>query len=134
MTLKKRIGAGAAVFGILFVVDFLVHGVLLKGAYQATAGLWRPLGEMQRLMWTMWVLYFLNALILPYLYSKGHELGKNPIGQGLRFGAAIGLLMASGMSLGTFMMISTPASMALVWFIAGMVQFSLVGIAIALID
>jgi hypothetical protein len=133
MTIKKYVTMGAAVFGILFVGDFLVHGILLKGAYQATASLWRPVADLRRLMWTTWVLYLVNALVLPYIFAKGYETGKRPFGQGLRFGAAIGLLMASGMSLGTYLMIAIPASLAIAWFITSMIEFALVGIALALI-
>ncbi|MBI3013031.1 MAG: hypothetical protein HYY63_05330 [Elusimicrobia bacterium] len=133
MTKKRRVLAGVAVFGILFVSDFLIHGVLLKGTYEATASLWRPMAEMQSLMWTMWTLYFVNAMVLPYIYSKGHDQDKTPAWQGLRFGLLIGLLMSSGMSLGVYLMIPIPATMALTWFIAGMIQFAVVGIAIALI-
>jgi hypothetical protein len=133
MTKMRCAIAGAAVFGILFVSDFLVHGLLMKGAYEATAALWRPMGEMRSLMWTMGVLYLVYALVLPYMYSKGYEPGKSPAGQGLRFGLAIGLLLSTGMSLGTYFMISIPLSMAIQWFIAGMIQFTVVGIAIALI-
>jgi hypothetical protein len=133
MNPKRYAGAAAAVVGIQFVLDFIVHGVLLKDSYQATASLWRPMAEMQGLMWTMWVLYLLCGLVLPYLYSKGYEPGKGVIGQGLRFGVAIGLLLASGMSLGTYFMIPLPRSMAVAWFVAGMVQYAVIGMAIALI-
>jgi len=134
MTMKKRIAAGAAVVGIQFVSDFLVHGILLKSAYQATASVWRPMAEMQSLMWTMWITYLVSAAVLPYLYAKGYEAQKSPIGQGLRFGAAIGVLMSSGMSLGTYFMVPIPVSMAVSWFIGGMIQFLLVGVAIAMIE
>ena len=133
MEMKRRVAAGAAGCGILFATDFLVHGLLLKGAYEATASLWRPMEEMHGLMWAMWVLYLVSALVLPHMYSKGYEPGKGAAGQGLRFGLAIGLLMSTGMSLGTYFMIPLPASLAAAWFAAGMVQFAVVGIAIALI-
>ena len=35
------------------------------GIYEATASLWRPMEEMQSMMWTMWVLYLVSALVLP---------------------------------------------------------------------
>ncbi len=133
MTTKRCIGATAAVIAILFVTDFVVHGILLKGMYEATAGLWRPMDEMNRLMWAMWVMYLVNGLVLPFLYSKGYEAGKSAIGQGLRFGAVIGVMMSTGMSLGTYFMIAVPGSMAAAWFVVGMLQFILVGIAIAFI-
>lgn len=133
MPMKRCIAATAAVIGILFASDFLIHGILMKGAYEATAALWRPMEDMNRLMWTMWVMYLVNGLVLPYMYAKGYEPGKSSLGQGLRFGLAIGLLMATGMSLGTYFMIPLPASMAATWFVVGMVQFLAVGAAIGLI-
>jgi hypothetical protein len=133
MSNKRCIASAAAVIGILFASDLLVHGMLLKGSYEATASLWRPMAEMESLMWTMWVMYLVNALVLPYVYSKGHESGKGAVGQGLRFGLIIGLPMATGMSLGTYFMIPLPVSMAVSWFVAGMVQFALVGVAIGLL-
>jgi hypothetical protein len=105
----------------------------MKGAYEATAAVWRPMAEMHSMMWTMWVLYLISAVVLPHLYAKGYEADKGAVGQGVRFGGLIGLLMASGMSLGTYFMVAIPASMAVSWFVAGMIQNVLVGIAIALI-
>jgi hypothetical protein len=133
MTFKRWLGVGAAVVGVLFVTDFVIHGVFMKNAYEATASVWRPMAEMQTMMWIMWVLYLIDAAILPYLYLKGFEPQKGRVGQGLRFGALIGLLMATGMSLGTYFMVPIPASMAVSWFVAGMVQYLLTGILIALI-
>ncbi len=133
MTMKRWLAAVAAVAGVLFVTDFVIHGVLMKSAYEATASVWRPMAEMQALMWTMWVMYLIDAAILPVLYLKGFEPQKARVGQGLRFGALIGLLMASGMSLGTYFMVPIPVSMAVGWFVGGMVQCLLAGVVIALI-
>lgn len=133
MTIKRWLAAGAAVVGVLFVTDFVIHGVLMKSAYEATAAVWRPMPEMQGLMWTMWVLYLINATLLPFFYFKGFEPQKGRVGQGLRFGALMGLLMSTGMSLGTYFMVPIPVSMAVSWFVGGMVQFLLTGIVIALI-
>ena len=133
MTNKRCLAATVAVFGILVVTCFLIHGLMLKEAYQATASLWRPMEDMKSFMWMWWVLYLVNALILPYFYSKGYESGKSPLGQGLRFGLAVGLLLSTGMSLGTYLMIAMPASLALIWFSTGMIQYTIIGIVIALI-
>lgn len=133
MTIKRWLAAGAAVVGVLFATDFVIHGVLMKSAYEATATVWRPMAEMQALMWIMWVLYLIDAAILPFLFLKGFEPQKARVGQGLRFGALIGLLMATGMSLGTYFMVPIPVSMAVGWFVGGMVQFLITGVVIALI-
>ena len=133
MNQKKCWLSVIAVVGVLFVTDFVIHGILLKGAYEATASLWRPMEVMHSMMWTMWVIYIVNGMVLPYIYSKGFEAGKSPVGQGLRFGLVIGLLMATGMSLGTYFMIAIPVSLAVSWFVGGMVQYALVGLALGAI-
>lgn len=133
MAIKRWLAAGAAVVGVFFVTDFVIHSVLMKNAYEATAAVWRPMAEMQSLMWTMWALYLIGAAVLPFLYMKGYEAQKPRVGRGLRFGALMGLLMASGMSLGTYFMVPIPVSMAVNWFVAGMFQYALAGIVIALI-
>ena len=129
--MNKRCAMTAiAVFVTMAVLEFLIHGVLLKEAYLATASVWRPMEEMHGMMWLMWVIYLVNALVLPYIYVKGYEAGKSPIGQGLRFGLAIGVLLSTGMSLGTYFMIPVPVSLAATWFVAGMIEYAVVGVVI----
>lgn len=127
---KRCAMTAVAVFVTMAVLEFLVHGVLLKEAYQATASVWRPMEEMHGMMWLMWVIYLVNALVLPYIYVKGYEAGKSPIGQGLRFGLEIGVLLSTGMSLGTYFMIPVPVSLAATWFVAGMIEYAVVGVVI----
>jgi len=130
---KKCLLSAIAVVAILFATDFVIHGMILKESYAATAALWRPMEEMHGLTWTTYALYAVNGLVLPYLYYKGVEAGKAPLGQGLRFGLLIGLMMASGWSLGTYFMVPMPGSLAATWFVAGMIQFALVGLALGAI-
>ena len=50
MNPKRLIIAIVIVFIAIFATDFLIHGVWLKSDYAASASLWRPESEMQKLM------------------------------------------------------------------------------------
>lgn len=124
---KKFWLACIAVLVVEEVVNFLIHGVLLMTDYQATAGLWRV--DMMRLMWIYHVIMVVGAFFFTFIFAYGHE-GKG-IMEGLRYGLYIGVWMNMGMAYGTYAMISIPLGMAVKWFIFGIVQYLLMGIAAA---
>src|SRR5205807_2458195 len=51
MNTKRWLLASVAVFVVIGVLEFLVHGVLLSGLYKQTASVWRPEAEMRQMMW-----------------------------------------------------------------------------------
>jgi len=42
-------------------------------------------------MWAIGLAYLMVGIIMAYMYPKGYE-GGSPVGEGLKFGAIIGLL------------------------------------------
>jgi hypothetical protein len=130
MNVQRFVIAGIVVF-IAFVIleNILVQGVLLKGAYEATADVWR-----EDMMSKMGLLY-LNTLILSFLlvfiFHKGYE-GRG-LAEGLRFGFWLGLLMNLSMALGSYAAFPIPGSLAFQWFIYGMIVYLIVGVIIAAI-
>ena len=64
---KKIIIASFAVFVAWFVLDYLIHGVLLMPTYEETASLWRPVEEMKP--WLMWIVNLITALCLVSIYA-----------------------------------------------------------------
>ena len=44
---KKIVVSGLVVFILWAVIGFVVNGVILRSAYEATAELWRPMAEMK---------------------------------------------------------------------------------------
>jgi predicted PurR-regulated permease PerM len=67
-----------------FATDFLVHGVLMKSAYQATAPLWRTEAEIQTHMGSMMLGQFLVAIFTGLIFIHGYNGGG--IVEGVRFG------------------------------------------------
>ena len=116
-----------AVFVTAEILSFLVDGFLLKADYEATAHLWRP--DMMSFMWVYHVLMLVGAFFFTLIFSKGYE-GKG-IMEGVRYGLYIGIWMSMGMAYGTYAMIAIPYSLALKWFLLGIVQYVIMGIVVA---
>jgi hypothetical protein len=127
--MKKLIIGAVVVFVLLEILDILVHGVILASAYQATQNLWRP--DMMQKMWILHIVKIVGSCIIAFIFSKGYE-GKGIL-EGVRFGLTIGVLMSIGMAYGTYAMIAIPYSLALQWFIFGVIEYTIVGIGLALV-
>jgi hypothetical protein len=126
--MNKKFWIGfVVVFVAMEIMMFLIHGVLLSSAYEATKSVWRP--DMMSLMWVYHVLALIGAFFFTFIFSKGYE-GKG-IGEGVRYGLYIGIWMASGMAYGSYAMINIPYSMALQWFIYGVIEYVIYGILVA---
>lgn len=133
MNTKSWLYASFAAFVVMAVIEFVVNGVLLADLYKQTASLWRPEAEMKQMMWLFWIAYLVFAPVFTLIYIKGYEKKKDGIGQGLRFGFFIGLLTAIPMNLIWYSVLPIPASLAVQWGIAGMVEMMAMGMAVGLI-
>jgi hypothetical protein len=117
------------VFVALFVMDFVIHMVLLSDVYEATASLWRAEEDMNSLMPIMLIGTLVMALFFVLIFGKGYE-GKG-IGEGFRFGLYVGLLIGVPMGLGTYSSMPIPFSLALSWMVATLVECVVVGLLAA---
>ncbi len=91
MNLKKAIPTIVVVFIVANVFGFLIHAVLLKADYMTIAGYYRPLGQEKMLFISLAYLSF--AIGSVWVYAKGVE-AKSWLGQGIRFGIAMWLVLA----------------------------------------
>ncbi len=128
--MKKKMWLGFVVSFIVFeVLSYLIYNVIMGSAWESTRSLWRP--DMQ----AKWYIYIILALIgsffFSFIFSKGYE-GKG-IGEGIRYGLYIGIWLSSGMAYGTYGMVDIPYYMALQWFIYGVIEYIIAGIALALV-
>ena len=124
-------------FTIGFIVVFLVVGILesivnlflMTSVYQQTASLWRPGGEIK--MWLIFVCYAFFAFFFTLIYAQGHE-GKGPM-EGVRFGLYVTGLMTVPAVYGTYAVMPVPYSLALQWFICGLIENVVAGILLSLV-
>jgi len=126
---KKFWTGFVVVFVVLSLLEYILYNVLLSSTYEATPNLWRPAAEMK--IWIFYVVYLFIAFFFTLIFSKGYE-GKGAV-EGLRYGFYVGMLMAVPMAYGSYASMPIPYSMALQWFLSGLVEYVILGVVLALI-
>ena len=128
--MHKKFWVGfVAVFVAMAIWQFVVNMVFLQGEYQATSQLWRPMEEMKYGLF--YVVYLIVSFFFTLIFSKGYE-GKG-IQEGLRYGFYVGMIMATSMAYGTYGSMPIPYSLALKWFLFGLLEYMILGIIVALV-
>jgi hypothetical protein len=128
MNPKRLLFTVLAAFAVIFVTDFLIHGVWLAKDYQQTAALWRTEGEMNRRIAWMFFAQFLCALTFVLIWAQGFP-GRS-IGTAVGFALLIGLFQQVW-AIVDYVVIPMPGSIAAKWFFSGLAQAVLLGIVTA---
>jgi hypothetical protein len=126
---KKLLYGFIAVFVTIDVLNFLIHGVMLSTTYQSLSSLWRP--DMMSKVWITHLNAAISAFFFTFVFSKGYE-GKG-IAEGARYGFYIGFWLSALMAYGTYMMIAVPYSLAVQWFIYGLIEYVAAGVVLAMV-
>lgn len=127
MDTKRWLIAAIGAFAAIFVLDFVVHGVLLMGIYEQTASVWRPKAEANQMMWMMTLGQLLFGAALAWLYTKGYERSKAGLGQGLRFGIYAGLFLAAANNFVWYVVLPVPFALNLAWQASALVNCMVAG-------
>ena len=97
---------GALVAAVVaFLLSGLWHVVLMSDYYESAA----VGGREAPLMWVIGLAYLMVGIIMAYMYPKGYE-GGSPVGEGLKFGAIIGLLWWFPTNLVLYAVLDGPSS------------------------
>jgi hypothetical protein len=126
---KRFLVATLCVFLLWSVLDFLIHGIILRPAYEATASLWRPMAQMK--MGLMYVTVLIAASMFALIYVR--LITRKSLGTGFLYGFLYGIGLGAGMGYGTYSVMPIPYSMALTWFLGSLVEASLGGILLGMI-
>ena len=128
--MNKKVWMGfIAVFITMEILSFVVNYLILGSTYEANKTLWRA--DMNSMMWIYHVITLVGSFFFTFIFSKGYE-GKG-IAEGVRYGAYIGIWMSLGMAYGTYAMIDIPYSLALQWFIYGIIEYIIAGMVLAMV-
>lgn len=133
MNLKRLALAVLGAFATIFAVECVIHHGLLSDFYKAHASWWRPEAEMKAMMPFLLAAQVSLASLLVLVYAKGYEAGKGALGQGIRFGLLMGLLLMLPSSLMDFVIYPYPPSLISTWLIGGMIELTLAGAVIGLV-
>ena len=128
MNTKRFILSALAFFIFSFLLDWLVHGQMLKGIYEQTAHLWRP--EDQHNLPFMFFSQAAFAVMFAFIFTR-HVEGKG-VAEGLRYGLYIGLLIAA-IEIGTYCYMPIPLILSVSWAVAAIVKGVIGGAILALV-
>jgi len=132
--MSKKIWIGfIVVYIVMQVIDFLIHGLLLNSTYEAIRsafpGIYRTPEDQK--IWIFWIIGLFFAYFFVFIFSKGYE-GKG-IGEGLRYGFYIALMMALPAAFAEYAMHTIPVSLSIEWFCLDIVKLLIAGAVAAMI-
>ena len=115
---KRTIWAIVAVFIVWSILDFILHGLLLRSTYMATANLWRPMDLMNTPL--MHIVTLVSAVCFVLIY--GLLIGQKSLASGIRFGALFGLATGISMGFGSYSVMPIPMTLAWGWFLGSWIE------------
>jgi hypothetical protein len=121
--LKRTVFAVVVVFIAWSILDFIIHGMLLKSTYAATASLWRPMGEMNVPLMYLVTLVFTGCFVLIY----GYLVGQKSLVSGIKFGVLFGLATGISMGFGSYSYMPIPLTLAWSWFFGSLIEAMVAG-------
>jgi hypothetical protein len=115
---RRIILAVVAVFIAWSILDFILHGLLLRSTYEATANLWRPMDQMNMPLMYFVTLVFTVCFVLIY----GLLVGRTSLVSGIQFGALFGLATGISMGFGSYSYMPIPLTLAWSWFFGSWIE------------
>ena len=117
-----------------FLSGFVIHGLLLHGDYAQLPGLLRPEAEAPGYFGWMILADLLMGFGLTWIYLKGREPGRPPLGQGLRFGLAVSVLMTIPMYLIYYAVQPWPGAVVVKQIVYDTISVLVMGVVVAFIN
>jgi hypothetical protein len=131
MNIKKLIITVIAVFVLLEVTSYIIHSVILAKTYEGLVNTFRPMAEMENMMWRMWIADLVFSFFFVFIFTKGYQ--NKGIMEGVRYGIYIALFMNFSASIAQNVVYNIPFSLAFQWGIYGAIQMVLAGVVTALL-
>ena len=127
--LKKYLLSVVLVFVLWSVLEFVIHGIILLQAYQATASLWRPMAEMKAGL--MHLSSFITAAAFVGVYAL--LVTDKSIKTGIFYGVLMGFFSGVPMALGSYSYMPITGYIAVVWFCGSVILMTLAGLCVGAI-
>jgi hypothetical protein len=131
MNIKRYVVVAIVVWVALFILEYILHGVVLTGFYRDIEHTLRPANSMPAFF--AWVL--LGEVILAfgfcYIFVKGYE--NRGIAEGVRYGLLIGITFGVSTTLINYAVHPIPGGMAVALIVGYAVEMGILGIIAAAI-
>ena len=127
MNWTKYLVTAVAVFVFIFLYDWVVHGWLLSGMYQATASVWR---QPPSVVW-MVIGQICYSLAITYLFARKMKKGHLTTQQCTTYGMWLGVFLGAH-TVGCYSYLPVPGMLVFWWVIAAIVAGAGVGWVVSL--
>lgn len=127
--LKRSVLAGVLMFVAWAIMDYLLHGILLKSTYEASSALLRPLTEMNITLINVVKFILIACFIL--IYQR--LITAKSLWVAIQFGAIYGRATGAAAGFGTYIHSPIPLSLAWSWFVAGLAKMVVAGAVTGLV-
>lgn len=124
MNHKRGVVALLVAFVVIFCLEFLWHGILMKSAYMETAALWRTNDDFMRSFWVLVVGHAVVAFAFTGLYIS--KVGLQSAATGLGYGIVIGIFCAGGYLI-RYATEPVTTRILWMWILGGVIEFAIVG-------
>lgn len=126
--MKRILMATVAIFIAWSVMDFVIHGILLKPTYDATASMWRPMEEMN--MPLMYLVTLVIAVCFVLIYQM---IERKTLATGIKYGLLFGIAFGVSMGLGSYSYLPIPMSLAWGWLGGTLVELLVAGVIVGML-
>ncbi len=120
-----------AAFVVAQALGFITHVVMLGDKYAGLVPPFRSKADMDEMTWVFMVTGTIFTVLFVYIFTKGYE--NKGVGEGMRFGALVGILYNLPYAYDSFVIYPLPYSVISVWFVSGLITCIAMGATIALI-
>lgn len=127
-SVRRTIVAGLSAWFVFVAVDFLGHGVLLSGYWDATSQFWRPDDELFRLIPIAYATFLVYCFFLVWVLGRAFPNATRLVHGGL-VGAGLALVFGIVGWLGAFTVLPMPWSAVVIWTAWGIVESAGAGMA-----
>ena len=126
--MKRFLLAAMAVFIVWAALDFVIHGIILQSAYEATVELWRPMNEMN-----LGLMYLVTAATAVAFVGMYAAVASKTVASGAWFGALFGIAAGVSMGFGTYCVMPIPLFLAFGWFLGTLAEAVVAGVIVGAI-
>ncbi len=127
--MKKILISTVAVFVAIFIMDYIIHELILKSTYQAMGDMMRH-GEDFK-FGVMLLVTLITSFCLSFIYAK--FVNPKSTNNAILFGFLLGIAHGVGMGYGTYASMPIPYYLAFSWFISTVIELSIVGFVMGMI-
>lgn len=128
MNIKRFLIAYLAVFGFIFIFDWLFHGLLLADLYKQTGMHWRDKDEMIKMLPLMVCGQGIIALVVCLVFANANKLRSTL--EGLKLGAILSLFFIGDILI-RYAVEPLPIELVQLWIAGMLVEFTLAGLITA---